>query len=74
MKTLFSSEEIKKASKSMRDNRATDGADMAAEYVKYGSERLHQEIANILNKTAATGEYPKELRQGLLCPLPKPGK
>ena len=31
-------------------------------------------IANILNETAAKGEYPKELKEGILIPLQKPGK
>ena len=31
-------------------------------------------IANILNIIATTGEHPKELIQGILNPIPKPGK
>ena len=31
-------------------------------------------IAEILNSTAKTGKQPKEIKQGILIPLPKPGK
>ena len=31
-------------------------------------------MAHILNKTSETGQYPEELRRGILNPLPKPPK
>ena len=37
-------------------------------------EIVHETIAEILNETAKTGEYPTELNSGILNPLQKPGK
>ena len=45
-----------------------------AELLKYGPNELHGEIANIFNQIAATGEIPTEIQQGILIPIPKPGK
>ena len=41
------------------------------ELIKYGRNGLYQQIANLLNKT---GEYPEEIRIGILTPLAKPPK
>ena len=41
---------------------------------KYAPKSIHQEIANIFNITASTGDVPTALIHGLLCPLQKPGK
>ena len=42
--------------------------------MKYGSTEIHQGIADILNDIAETGKHPKEIKSGILTPLPKPGK
>ena len=47
---------------------------MFAEQLKHGPEILNNEIADMFNNIACTGEYPSELKQGILIPLPKPGK
>ena len=41
---------------------------------KHSPEVIHRGIAKPLNHTAGTGDYPREIKQGILVPLPKPGK
>ena len=67
----FTVEEVKTAIKSLKNNKNCAGCDLLrAEYLKYAPDLLHEEIAELLK----TGDYPKELRIGLLVPLQKPGK
>ncbi len=42
--------------------------------LKYGPEIIAQEVARILNDIASTGIYPNDIEEGILIPLPKPGK
>ena len=35
---------------------------------------MYEEIADIFNIMAETGEYPREIKTGVLVPLQKPGK
>ena len=70
----FTSEEISKSARKLKNNKATGIDDVHAEYIKYGPNELHTEISNILNKTSETGEHPEVLRQGILNPLAKPAK
>ena len=37
-------------------------------------EVIHRGIAKLLKHTAGTGDYPTGIKQGILVPLPKPGK
>ena len=74
MKIPFTKEEINKAIKSLKNNRSTGGDGVKAELLKYGPEIFSEEIAIILNETAKTGEHPKEIVQGILSALQKPGK
>ncbi len=74
MNVPFTAEEIKKAASKLRSGKSTGCDNLPAELVKAAPEELHQEIANILNIVAETGNYPKELKHGLLLPLPKPKK
>ena len=74
MKTKFKEEEILKALKSLRNNKAAGVDELRAEQLKYGPINTIKEIANIFNQMAETGERPKELYQGLLVAHQKPGK
>jgi hypothetical protein len=74
MKTPFNTEEIKKASKSMKNNRSPGPDKLNAEYIKYGPTEIQSEIAKLLNNIAETGDYPSEMKKGYLTPLNKPGK
>ena len=45
-----------------------------AEYLKYAPDTVLTSVADLLNKTADTGDFPEELKLGILNPLPKPNK
>jgi hypothetical protein len=70
----FTSQEIERAARGMKNNKSPGIDNINAEYVKYAPNEIHLGIADILNETAATGKYPAELKISLLTPLPKPGK
>ena len=70
----FVTEEIETAAKKLKNNKATGSDGVHAELIKYGTNELYQQIANLLHKTCETGEYPQEIRRGILTPLAKPPK
>ena len=74
MKTPFTVEEVQKAVKSLKNNKSAGCDDLKAELIKHSPDTIHQGIADLLNHMAKTGEHPKEIKQGILIPLPKPGK
>ena len=55
MKTPFPTEEIEKASKSMKKQKGVGEDGLNAEYVKYGPPEIHNGIARLLNTIARTG-------------------
>ena len=57
--------EVKKAIKSLKNNTSTGCDLLRAEHLKYAPELL----AELLNNVVETGEFPKELKIGLLVPL-----
>ena len=65
MKEPFTKEEVQKAIKSLKNNRSAGSDNIKAELLKYGPDEINQEIATILNDTAKSGQYPKELTQGI---------
>ena len=67
-------EEIETAAKRLKNNKSPGVDNINAELLKYGPNELHGEMANIFNRIAATGEIPTEIQQGILIPIPKPGK
>ena len=74
MSTPFTSTEISKATKSMKNGKSCGIDELNAEYIKYAPKKVHESIATIMNRTAEEEEHPKELKIGILTPLPKPGK
>ena len=74
MKVKFREEEIKKAVQTLKNNKSAGIDNIKAEQLKHGPDVVYQQIADILNITARTGEYPNEIKQGILVPLQKPGK
>ena len=58
----------------MKNNRSPGIDDITAEHLKNGPDLVYEKIATLLNHTAATGDFPKELNCGVLIPLQKPGK
>jgi len=74
MNKPFTAEEIETAVKCLKNNKSPGIDNINAELLKYGPNELHDEIANIFNQIAETGEVPTEIQQGILIPIPKPGK
>ncbi len=74
MRKPFTTEEISKAVKKLKNNKSSGIYDISAEMIKYGPEVIHSRIAEIFNNMAKTGEVPEEIIMGILVPLPKPGK
>ena len=74
MTTPFTGEEIKSATSKLKNNKSPGDDEVVVELVKQLPIQIYDEIADIYNITAATGEHPKELVEGLLCALQKPGK
>ena len=42
--------------------------------IKYSPKTVYQQIADIFSEMAKTGNIPDEVIEGILVPLPKPGK
>ena len=74
MTTPFTAEEIKSIVKRLGNDKAAGPDKIQAEFLKYAPKSIHQDIANIFNITASTGDVPTALIHGLLCPHQKPGK
>ena len=74
LETPFSPKEIKACAKKLGNNKSTGPDNLPAELIKEAPEIVFNEIAEILNRAAETGEYPKEIKLGHLLPLPKPKK
>ena len=70
----YTAEEIEKAAGKLKNNKATGRDEVNAELIKYGCDELYEQIAQLLNVTSETGNYPEEIRRGLLNPLAKPPK
>ena len=58
----------------MKNNKSAGCDLLRAEHLKYAPDLLYEEIAELLNNVVETGDFPKELKIGLLVPLQKPGK
>ena len=75
MKEPFTLEEVTKAVTTIKRRKKTPGIDqLRTEQLKYGPQIIMIIIAEILNKSAETGEKPNEISTGILLPLQKPGK
>ena len=70
----YTSEEIEKAAGKLKNKKAVGRDEVQAELIKYGCNELYEQIAKLLNVTSETGNYPEEIRRGLLNPLAKPPK
>ena len=69
----FSEAEIKSAIFSLKNNKSPGCDKITAEHLKY-APCTYKHIANILNNVAETGQFPVEIKQGILTPIQKPGK
>ena len=74
MKNPFTKEEVEKAVHRLKNNKAEGCDGIKAELLKHCPTIIYQQIANIYNVAAATGDSPKELIHGIITALQKPGK
>ena len=74
MRIPFTEDEIRSAVKSLKNNKSPGIDEITAEHLKHGPGLVYEKIAKLLNHTAATGDFPKEMNCGVLIPLQKPGK
>lgn len=74
MRDPFTEEEVRKAAGRLKNNESAGNDNIRPELLKFAPDETFIEIAKILNQVATTGEYPKEMVQGLLCALQKHGK
>jgi len=74
MQRAFTSTEIEKAVKRLKTGKSAGIDELNGELIKYGPETICEGIAEIYNIMAETGEFPTEVKEGILIPLPKPGK
>ena len=74
MKPEYNAEENETAAKKLKNNKAAGCDEVSAELIKYGCRELYKQIASLLNATGETGDYPEEIRRGILTTLAKPPK
>ena len=74
MRQPFTENEKKVSSKKLEKQQKPGIDEITAEHLKNGPDLVYEKIATLLNHTAATGDFPKELNCGVLIPLQKPGK
>ena len=59
MTSPFTSEETKKAAKSLKNNKSPGIDNIHAEFLKYAPQILHEELANTYNEIDSTGNFLK---------------
>ena len=64
MVNKFTAKEVKDAIKSLKNNKSPGIDELRAEQLKYGPEEVHNEIAELLNEIAKTGEHQERSRWG----------
>ena len=74
MRDAFTKDEVTKAIRSLKNGKSPGADDLSAEYLKHGPDIVHHRIAELLNHIAETGDFPNEIKHGVLIPLQKPGK
>ena len=74
MQEPFTATEIQKAASRLKNNTSPGIDEIYTEMIKYGPPEVFEEMANIYNEISNTGNHPKELIQGIIAPLQKPGK
>ena len=71
----FTTKEVEAAMKKLKYGKSPGIDEMRAEHLKNGPQKeLAETIKEIITEIAETGEYPEEIKLGILTPLQKPGK
>ena len=74
MANPFNTDEVKQAIKKLKNNKSPGSDGITAEQLKHAPNIVSEKIADIFNNLAETGNYPDEIKLGILVPLLKPGK
>ena len=74
IKRPFTDVEIRQVVSRLKNNKNTGIDDINAEMIRYIPKIVYQQITDIFNEMAKTGNIPDEVIEGVLIPLPKPGK
>ena len=74
MSTLFTSSEIRKAVRTLKNNKSSGMDQINVELIKYSPEVVYEKVADIYNNIAATGNHPNEITHGILRALQNAGK
>ena len=74
MKRPFMEVEIRKSVSRLKNSNSTGIDDISAEVMKYSPKIVYQRVTYIFNEMTKTGNIPDEVLEGVLVPLPKPGK
>ena len=74
MNRPFTEGETRKSVSRLKSKKSTGIDDISIEMIKYSPKIVYQQIADIFNETAKTGNVPDEVIEGVLVPIPKPGK
>ena len=53
---------MRKAVKSLKNNKSAGCDILRAEHLKYAPDSKHEHIAELLNNVVKTGEYPKDIK------------
>ena len=70
----FTKEEVISAINKLKMNKSPGPDNITPEELKNCPNIVFQKIADIFNKVAIEGDFVKEINEGLLIPLQKPGK
>ena len=74
MKRPFTEVEIGKSVSRLKNNKSIGIDDISTEMIKYSPKIVYQQIADIVNEMAKTGNIPDEVIEGVVVSPPKPGK
>ena len=74
MEPEYNAEEFETAAKKLKNSKAAGRDKVSAELIKNGWRELYEQIASLLYATNERGDYPEEIRRGILTPLAKPPK
>jgi Reverse transcriptase (RNA-dependent DNA polymerase) len=74
MSIPFTPDEVKCAVNKIKNNKSAGSDCIQAEQIKHGPKILFTHISNIFNNIAKTGDFPSEIKKGILIPLQKSGK
>ena len=65
MRNKFTVDEVRNAVKKLKAGKAAGINELKAEQLKHGPDLILCEISDILNQSAASGSYPREIKLGV---------